>query len=379
MDHEALMRLVDDGLTFLTACMAAKENNKAWGGPHRLPKDIREAYKTDEKACDYSNDKSPGSDFGSLWEAGVSLRVAATLADGPTFLSDDAAWGVWEEMKILFAAVPNDKGKDICRIAQSQGSGSGSVPVASWPTTALRDTIVARADDVSNLRLRFAKRKRPVTGNTDQTPLAVPEDDKPVPKVAKTDSRLMNSLSTTNQENLPTTSFKKIFCGTSMKSLESQQTELAKTLKKLEHDIHQGSANLRNRRVNEEVTQHVQKGLHQSLREVETALTLGAGGASNQEARYRLEGAALFRDRMSSMIPSASTEEIKKMEDDLGRLCVLQRSILEDMACIKDIMGAKKWYDEAMSKLEKKAETGKWLRFMDGGDALDWLSKAKDG
>ncbi|RBR12847.1 hypothetical protein FVER53590_30336 [Fusarium verticillioides] len=259
MGHEALMRMIDNGSTFLTAYTAAKENEKAWDGPHWLPKDVREADKTDGKACDYSNipdrvvyaiyhihkllkDKSPGSDFSSLWEPGGSLRVAATRPDGTAFL-------------------------------------------VKW--------------------------KRSSTDESDKPSPVVLEDDKPVPKLARTDSRPINSLPTT-------TSFKQVFCGTLMEFLEFQQIALAKILKKLEHDIHQGAVNLRNRRVNEEVKQRLQKGLDQSLREAETTLTLETGGASNEEARYRLEGAALLRYQMSSTTPSASVEEIKKTEDDLG-------------------------------------------------------------
>lgn len=114
---------------------------------------------------------------------------------------------------------------------------------------------------------------------------------------------------------------------------------------------------LRNRRVKAEVRQQLKKDLDESLREVETASALETGGASNQEANYRLESATLLRDRISIATPSTSAEEIKKMEDDLGGLYESRRLILEDMACIKDIMDTKIWYNEAMSKLKKKAKT----------------------
>ncbi|PNP78560.1 hypothetical protein FNYG_08108 [Fusarium nygamai] len=126
---------------------------------------------------------------------------------------------------------------------------------------------------------------------------------------------------------------------------------------------------LRVYRVQEEVGQQPQKDLTEALREVEIALTCETGGGSNKEANHRLEGATLLRDRISIAIPSASAEEIKEEEDDPRGLLESRQLILEDMACIKEIMDAKTWYDEAMSKLEKKAKTANWMRFMDGGDA----------
>ncbi|KAF5578547.1 uncharacterized protein FSUBG_13770 [Fusarium subglutinans] len=365
MDHGALLRMVGNGLTFLAAHIAVKDNDKAWEGPHWLPKDVREAYKTDGKACDYSNipdrvvyaiyhitnllkDKSPESDLGSLWEAGGSLRLPATLPDGATFLDNNVAWGVYEEMKILMTAMPKDKDKYIYRAPHSQSSGSGIVPFPVQSNTALPDTTVARADDGRDCRLRLAKRKRAGTDNTNNPPFVVFEDNKPVPKVAKTNFRPADGLPTTNQENLSASSSKQIFCGTSIQFLESQQVELAETLKTLQHDI--------------------QQDLDESLREVETALTLETGGASNQEASYRLEGATLLRDRISNKIPSASADEFKRMEDDLRGLHESRRLILGDVGCIKDSMAAKIWYDETMSKLEKKAKTANWIPFMDGGD-----------
>ncbi|KAF5969834.1 hypothetical protein FCOIX_10722 [Fusarium coicis] len=201
-------------------------------------------------------------------------------------------------MKILMAAIPEDKDKGIYRAPHSQSSGSGIVPFPVQSNTVLQDIIVARANNGHNLHLQLAKRKRAGSNDTNNPRFVVFEDSKPVPKVAKTDFRLADSLSTTNQENL-------------------------------------------NRRVKEEVRQQLQKAVNESLREVETALTLETGGASNQEANYRLEGATLLRDRISNTIPSASADEIKKIEDDLRGLYKSRRLILEDMGCIKDSMAAK--------------------------------------
>ena len=87
-------------------------------------------------------------------------------------------------------------------------------------------------------------------------------------------------------------------------------------------------------------------------------MTLESGGDSNKEADYRLESATLFHERISNTVSGISADEINKMEYDLGGLHESRRLIMDDMACIKNIMDANIWYDEATSKLEKKTKSG---------------------
>ncbi|KAF5978066.1 hypothetical protein FCOIX_6135 [Fusarium coicis] len=95
--------MVYNGLTFMKTHMVVEENTKSWGGPRWILKDVRGAYKTDGKACDYFH------------------------------IPDRVRFAIYHITRL------------------------GPVPFASQSNTALRDTIVAYADDGSNLRLRLAK------------------------------------------------------------------------------------------------------------------------------------------------------------------------------------------------------------------------------
>ncbi|KAF9768589.1 hypothetical protein IL306_014080 [Fusarium sp. DS 682] len=360
MDQEVLTALAEEGLTFLTAAIAAQANDKTWDGPHWLPDDVRKHI---EQAT-------------SLWGKEGALRLAATLPGGHMYLTVDAAMRVCNEMRDVLAAVPDDNDKEMLTkstiVPQSQSQGMDVDPFPPRSDAPPRRIIVGYRDR-GNPHIRLSKRKRGGSNNADASPV-VPEGDKPVLKVAKRSFRPINHSPTTSKGEAPhppVAPFEAMLFNISMEFLESKRNSLIGTFNDLQRDTDHVTGNLNKHRVDEEADLQLGNILNDALREIETTLTLGTNGASSEEANHRLEGANLLRDRINTVTYSTSTEQIQQLEGRLQELAKSRDLIKKDLGRIKAIMDAKSWYDGAhkglvdtLSRIEKVAEDEDWMRLM---------------